>query len=97
MEDKAIFELYEKIFTLETKVKVLEDQLARSNQQVFELSGRRPDLPDTGLFSKNFWMRAFTAWGHVFAAQFIISVVLGLVFFVVYGLIISSLIQAFGT
>lgn len=96
MEDKAIFDLYEKIFTLETKVKVLEDQLARSNQQVFELSGRRPDLPESGLLSKNFWVRAFTAWGHVFVAQLVISAVVGLVFFIVYGLIFSSLIKLFG-
>jgi hypothetical protein len=49
------------------------------------------NIPNTGLFSRNFIKRAFTVWGHYFVAQLIIAIVFGAFYFVIFILLLSKI------
>jgi predicted PurR-regulated permease PerM len=46
-------------------------------------------LPRTNVVARGFFTRAFTIWGHVFVAQFIISTVIGIIMLII-GLIFGA-------
>lgn len=48
------------------------------------------NIPNTGLFSRNFLKRAFTVWGHYLVAQLLIAIVIGAFYFVIFILIMSK-------
>jgi hypothetical protein len=49
--------------------------------------------PPYGIVSPNFIKRAFSAWGLHFVAQLIISLVLGLIYFVIFVLLLKKTIS----
>jgi hypothetical protein len=79
--------------SLETRLKTLEAQNETLRSYIAEQgSGASAALPKTNLLSKNFLMRAFTVWGHMFVAQLIISAPI----FCIYLIFIYSLFQQIG-
>jgi hypothetical protein len=76
--------------SLETRVKTLEAQNETLRNYI---AGHAPGdptaLPKTNLLSKNFLIRAFTVWGHMFVAQLIISAPI----FCIYLIFFYTLIQ----
>jgi hypothetical protein len=45
------------------------------------------NIPSTGLFSQNFYKRAFSVWGHFFIAQLIIGIILGFVYLIIFEIL----------
>lgn len=94
MEDQTAFDLYNKVYALESKIAVLESQLKQSKEQILELTQIKPTIPDSKLFSHKLLTRSFAAYGHVLFAQLIISLVLSVIIFLNWGVVLSSLIDA---
>ena len=64
-----------RLATLETENNALRSALGQVNHKVSAKSFKTErGLPNTGLVSDSFFMRAFTVWGHYFVAQLIIGV-----------------------
>lgn len=49
-------------------------------QQQETLALVRAALPQTGLFSRSYFTRAFTVWGHYFVAQLLIALGVGVIY-----------------
>ena len=64
-----------RLTTLESENKTLRNALSdvkhKAAAQTFKVDR---GLPETGLVSDSFFVRAFTVWGHYFVAQLIIGV-----------------------
>jgi hypothetical protein len=64
-----------RLATLESENKIIRNQLGqvkyKTDSQIFKTE---QGLPNTGLISDSFLMRAFTVWGHYFVAQLIIAI-----------------------
>jgi hypothetical protein len=52
-------------------------------------------IPNTGLLSRSFIKRAFSVWGHFFVAQLIIAAFFGVIYFVIFILILSKITTQF--
>ncbi len=69
--------LENRIIALESEQKMMRERLASSHDERIAIRAEVEKLlPTSGLFSLSFWRRAFTVWGHYFAAQIIISIIL---------------------
>ena len=68
-------EMETRLVTLESQNTALRNALSqvkhRAEAQTFKTER---GLPETGLVSDSFFIRAFTVWGHYFVAQLIIGV-----------------------
>jgi len=68
-------ELETRLVTLESQNNALRNALSqvkhRAEAQSFKTER---GLPETGLVSDSFFVRAFTVWGHYFVAQLIIGI-----------------------
>lgn len=68
----------EYVLSLERRVVHLESQLQHFKIQLAQqesiIATLEKKLPNTSLLSPNFFIRAFTAWGHVVFIQFIFGV-----------------------
>jgi hypothetical protein len=62
------------------------DPYTALDQRVRALEER---LPRTNVVARGFFTRAFTIWGHVFVAQFLIGLVIGIIFTII-GLIFGA-------
>jgi hypothetical protein len=94
MEDQTTFELYDKIYALESQVNALEKQVGRQDNQIKSFKTSAAGLPLTNLLSHNFLIRAFAVWGHYFVAQLIIALVFGVVSMCLSLLITGSILSA---
>lgn len=48
-------------------------------------------LPDTGIVSDSFFVRAFTVWGHYFVAQLIISIPIFICYLIFFFTLMSNM------
>jgi len=48
------------------------------------------NIPKSGLFSPSFLKRAFFRWGYHFIAQLLINIVLGIIYLIVFVLILKN-------
>lgn len=48
-------------------------------------------LPDTGIVSDSFFVRAFTVWGHYFVAQVIISIPIFICYLIFFFTLMSNM------
>ncbi len=82
---KSMNELVDYLGKLEERVNSLEEENQKLRATATPASNSNTDehevakmvatfLPNTNIVHPNFFKRAFTVWGHYFAAQFIISI-----------------------
>jgi len=83
-----------RLATLESENKVLRNALGqvRHNTAARTFKTER-GLPDTGLLSDSFWVRAFSVWGHHIVAQLIISIPLVICYFIFILAVMSNFSQ----
>lgn len=73
--------LENRINALESENRLLKERLEQSRDERLMISAEMERfLPKSGLFSTSFWRRAFTVWGHYFAAQLAIGIVMFFVY-----------------
>ena len=94
MDTQTIFDVYNKINALESRVYYLEKQLEQGEKRIQEIKNVIPILPETKLLSQNFMSRSFTIFGHYTIAKMIINIIISIVVFLNWGLIVSALIKA---
>jgi hypothetical protein len=83
-------EMIEYLSALEGRISELEDQNQRQLAVIDDLQSKPPQavvadkrLPKTNLLHFNFLKRAFTVWGHWFVAQFVIGLIITIIYLVV--------------
>ena len=94
MDTQTVFELYNKINALESRVYYLEKQLEQSDKRTLELKNDIPSLPDTKLLSNNLMTRSFIIFGHYTAAKMIVNLIVSIVVILNWGLVVSQFIKA---
>ena len=72
--------------TAEERLAVLETQYQQALQKIATLESR---IPNSSIISPKFLSRAFTVWGHMIAAQLIITIPIYCIIFG-FGLLMSS-------
>jgi uncharacterized membrane protein len=97
VEFQSLNDLTRYLGNLEDRIAMLEQE----NEELHELVSKtnienkavvdyvREVVPHTSLLSKNFISRAFTVWGHYFAAQLVISLVVFALYFIFVVLILG--------
>jgi hypothetical protein len=82
-------EMIEYLSALEGRISELEGQNQRQLAVIEDLRNTPPavpadhGLPKTNLFHFNFLKRAFTVWGHWFVAQFVLGLIIAIIYMVV--------------
>jgi hypothetical protein len=89
----------------------LEARLAASEQANAELSTKlqeadkrsldvigfvRENWPQTGLVSKSWWVRAFSVYGYFFVINLIISIILTIFSFLIFGSMMVGILNQLG-
>jgi hypothetical protein len=74
-------EVLQQIDTMEKKIARLENLVQQQNEVIRELIHKNTEMPNNILLTDNFFLRAFSIWGHNFVANLIITVVLTILFF----------------
>jgi hypothetical protein len=90
-------ELTTYLSTLENRLTTLESENKSLRSAIGEMKHKAAaqtfkterGLPETGLVSDSFWVRAFTVWGHYFVAQLII----GIPMFICYLIFVFALMS----
>jgi hypothetical protein len=81
-----------KIAALETKIKEIIVAVNSSNAEVTDILKYCDDhIPNTGILSQNFLLRAFSVWGHYFVAQLIIGGIIGISYLIIVVLILAKI------
>jgi hypothetical protein len=89
-------EMIEYLSALEGRISELEDQNQRQLAVIDDLQSKPQAvvddqrLPKTNLLHFNFLKRAFTVWGHWFVAQFILGLVIAIIYLVVLLIFIAG-------
>ena len=80
-----------RLATLESENKVLRNALGQVKQSAAAPNFKTErGLPNTGLVSDSFLMRAFTVWGHYFVAQLIIGIPMFVCYLIFFFFLMAS-------
>ena len=98
---KSAAELAEYLNVIEQRLEKLEIENTRLKKRAkSESKSLNSDLnfiydilPATSLLSKKFLGRAFAVWGHFFVANLLISIVLGIVYFLFTATLFASILR----
>lgn len=81
-----------RLATLESENKALRNALGQVKQSAAVSTFKTErSLPDTGLVSDSFFMRAFTVWGHYFVAQLIIGIPMFICYLIFFFAMMSNM------
>ena len=98
---KNMNELIQYLNDLEQRINILEEQNLALRTSMEELNGKNRELveflkdswPKTSLFNSNFWVRAWTIFGHNLVIQLIIGVFILILYLVFLAPMIASMLQ----
>lgn len=80
---------------LEMSTANLRDDVNRLNEQSGDvITFLKENWPKTNLMSKSFWLRALTVFGHNFVIQFLVGLVLTLLYIVFFIVLLGSQLPA---
>ncbi len=81
-----------RLATLESENKALRNALGQVKQSAAAPTFKTErGLPNTGLVSDSFFIRAFTVWGHYFVAQLIIGIPIFICYLIFFFVMMSNM------
>lgn len=84
--------LENRLAELETENGALRNTLDQVRKQAASVAFKTErGLPETGLVSDSFFVRAFTVWGHYFVAQLIIAIPLTICYLIFFFTVMAGM------